>query len=465
MLKRTLAILCCLLWLPVAALAQAAEGVRFRLTFDMDAAAYPASVADAMPGVADLLDVLALEGTLARADGGFDLNSSLTLRGRERSRTELRVFGQEGRWHIRSPLLGGETLTVDLIELAEFAVKGYSHLGIPLQRVAILMPYVHKSGVAALVDAARPTLEGNGSRVISRDAVRKLAALLAETAAGDRAFRYWSSALFIETGYEELLINALSALPEWVDAFVPPDGIQVTVTDGGEVWAAGDVTLLRRETDRSGVQTLTLTLPPLPDGLTLAFDAALQPDGDMRHFSVDVSATDGDGETLLHAHATGTLPAAMPFSRPFSLSWVAEGVMIGDGAKLYFEGEPTPEGLVLRQVATDTGAVMLTVNAALEPCQANFAPEEPAESVAVLNLNDDSLAALMERIRRPLVRGLLPLIACAPASSCQTLMDLLESSGIFGMLTNGMAEEESAHPAGTEEDDGGWDPSGWDEGY
>lgn len=429
--------------LPVAALAEVVDGVRFRLTFDMDGTAYPASVQEIMPAIADLANILTLEGVFAKNGSFFDLQTDIVLNGLERTRTDLHLFGSKSIWNLRSSLLGNETLTLVMVSLLEFAIKGYSHLGIPFQRAAILSSsYVHTSGLQKLVNAAKPLLfSSNKSRTITRNTMLKAAEAVAAAAEDDRAFRYWTDALFMEAGYDGYTHDLPAQFPEWIRSFVPSDGVKVKITDQSQVWTAGKWTLAQWETDVSGAETFSLTLPPLPDGLTVTFESATQPDGNITHGSCDLLAVDGDGAVVLRLHVDGSLPNALPVTRSFSLTWEAEGPAVGgDGVHLSFEGEPTDGGVIIRQVDPVNGAVMLIVNAELSQATANVESVRRVGGVEVLSINGDSLSALMERIFSPLARGLLPVIAQVPASSCQTLMDLLESSGVFGLLTDGLSD-------------------------
>lgn len=442
MFRKALSLLLCLMMLPVAALADAADGFHFRLTFAMDETAYPAEVRDIVSAIADLAEGVTLEGVYAELDGYFDLQADLILNGQERTRTDLHLFGSEAHWNVRSSLLGNETLTIVMVSLLEFAIKGYSHLGIPLQRVLILAsPYVHLSGVRALADAAQPMLfSSNRSRTITRSTMVKAAEAVAAAAEDDRAFRYWTDALFMETGYDTYVHGLPAQFPDWVRSVVPSDGVKVKITDQSQVWTAGKLTLARWETDLFGAETLSITLPPLPDGLTVTFDSAIQPDGDLTHGSFDLLAVDAGGEVLVRLHADGSMPSALPVTRPFSMTWEAEGLAVGgEGVHLLFEGEPADGGMIIRQVDPATGAAMLTVNAELSTATVNVEAIGHAGGVELLSVNGDSLSELMTNIFSPLVRGLLPVIAQAPASFCQTLMDLLESSGVFALLTDGLS--------------------------
>ena len=448
MIKRLLALLLCLFMLPVSALAdviQAAPAVRFRLSFDMDAGAYPESVSDLMSGIADLFNTMTLEGLLTGLDGNFDLQADLLLGGVERTRTDLHLFGSESSWHIRSSLLGGETLTIAMQSLLEFALKGYSHLRLPLQRAAILAsPYVHAYPMRNVTGAVQSTLYAQeGTRTVSKNDLVAMARMIRADAESSSDLRNWALAVAMETGYDDYLMDIFLDMPDWIETFVPKQGITITIDESSETWTTNALTLLRRETDLSGTQVLSVALPPLTDGSVITLNAACQPDGGLMHGSFDLLILNGHGKTVLKLHADGSVPVELPVTRDFSLTWDAEGPMVGgDGVHLRFEGEPTATGVILRQLTPDRSAVMLTVTADLEKTQADFSPDWTGDSIQVLSVSSDALNELMGRIASPLFRGLLPLIAQAPASSCQTLMSILERSGVFAMLTDGFTGDE-----------------------
>ena len=462
MFKRCLALMLCVLMLPVAALADAAPGLRFRLSFEMNSAVYPDGVQDVIPGLADLLNVTTVEGLLTGQDGSFDLKADLLLGGHERTRTDIRLFGTEETWCLRSSLLGDETLTFAMSTLLEFALKGYAHTGVPFQRAAILFtPYVHKAPFAGCLRIAEPVLFAKeGSRTISRGDLTKMAQRIAEEADASNSFHNWTMAMASESGYDEYLMDLLRRAPEWIASFVPKAGVTVKVDDASETWTAGKLTLLRRETDLSGAQIVTLTLPPMADGSVISADAALQPDGDLTHFSVNLLIEGRTGETLLDLHADGSLPTSLPVMRSFSLTWDAEGLMVGgEGVHLRFVGEPTAQGVAIRQLTPDLSTVMLTVNAELETDQVDFTPASIKGGTYVFSIDSDTMNDLVSRVMSPMLRGLLPLIAQAPTSSCQTLMNLLEDSGVFSLLTDGFSSGEESWEESEDWED--WDS--WDE--
>ena len=432
-----------------------APAARFRLTFEMNPEAYPEELQAYMPGIADLLHALTLEGQLAVDGGAFELQADVLLGGIERTRTNLRLFGTESLWHIQSSLLGRETLTLDMRAFLEFAVKCYSHLGIPLQRVAILAtPFVHSLPFQAIYRRFTDTFYyESGTHNLTWSDMIYMGNIIRMLAEDNTPLTMWTRAIAMETGYESYLYDLVYNLPDWLLTFIPETtGLTVTMDETSETWTTNGLTVFHRETDLSGGLYLTFAPPPLPDGNVLTLDAAAQPDGDLLHGSFHL-LLGGEEETLLDLRLSGSLPTRLPVTRAFSLDWDAEGLIVGgEGVHLRFEGEATGSGVILRQRTADRSAVMLTVTAELEPITADFSTDVEGESVYILSVNAETLSELMDRIASPMVRSLLPLIAQAPTTSCQTLMNLLEDSGVFALLTEGFVSEDEYW-----DDDWDWD--------
>lgn len=441
MFRRIIALLLCMLT-PAAALAEEAEGLHYRLDFQINAEAYPEELQDVMAGLADLAEALTVEGKFFRNQEHFELQAELMLHDMEATRTELTLYGTEDQWAVSSPALGKETLLFNLTGLMEFAIKGYTHLQVPLQRVALLFPFAHRLGLCVLVDTARSTLMAEtGSRTLSRKVVMDLAEQMADTAANYVPFEYWAAMIGRETGYDDYIMSLLAQLPEWVEGFLPSSGLTVEVSENGETWLAGGEVLLRRDTDQSGAQALSVRLPAMPDGTLIDLDAAYQPGDDFAYGSLNLLLKDGFGETILRLHTDGSLPTSLPPQRPFSLVWEAEGPLVGgEGVHLYFEGAVSDQLVMIRQMTPDRTQTMLTVTAELENVQEDWTPQAP-DGVDLFGIESEGLNALMHRLLRPMAKGLLPLIAEMPYTACQAVMNLMESSGIFGVLTSGITEE------------------------
>lgn len=464
MCKRFFALLLCLCLLPVSVLGEG-FGTAFRLSFDMNAAAYPEDVREVLSGIADLLNAVTLEGTLETENGYFETNFDLLVNGAERTRTPVRVYGDKQNWIFSSSLLGKQKVFLYMDAMLEFAMKGYAHMEIPAQRFfTLLTPYVHTHGVSEITAAMAPILFAQpGSRQIPASALVEMAESVAAAAEG-RPFRYWAAALGRETGYEYDLRDAMETFPEWVESFVAPDGITVTITDSGETWTTGEYTLFEHTYSLDDAQSISLSLPPLPNGYVITADAAFQHSNHLLHGSIDLMITDAWESVLLDIHADGTLPTSLPVTRAFSLTWDAEGPAVGgDGVHLYFEGEGTGDEITIRQITPDRAQTMLTLTFSdlkeMTPSVTPYSVDDLGQSIA--SLTSDTLESLMRTIISPMIKGLLPILAEVPATACQSILDLLEDSGVFGLVTDGLlGEGESSEEDWSEED---WSDEEWSE--
>ena len=444
--RRILALLVCLCLL-MAGPAQAEEdvtGVRFSLRAQLEPSAFSAAsdTLKTLSGLSQLLDAMTLEGTLDRSfTGSFDLNAALTLYGLPETRTDLRMFGIDSHWCVQSSLLGDETLMINLLALLEFSIKAYSHLGIPLQRAALLAtPYVHTSAFEALVSAWNQIVGAKtGSRTITRARMLSLARQLADIAANDRAFRYWVQAVALESGYDEVIMEVMLALPEWAEEVIGSDGLVITAQGSTETWRTGNTTLFTR-TVENGLNVWSLTLPPLPGGYLLAAS------GQSRHaeHTLSLSITEDNGDAVLNAslHAS-SLPETLPVSSPFSMDINLTGGAAGDGTHLVLEGDGAQGQITVSLRQADAELPMVTVSGQLLPYEPASIPNYTAADMVGVNLlsvNDTTLAELIQDILEPLVCGGLPLLVHAPAAGVQSLMDLLSDSGILSLLTEGNAD-------------------------
>ncbi len=441
--KRFLAMLLCLCMLPAAALCEG-FGTTFRLDFDMNAAAYPEDVREVLSGIADLINAITLEGVFELQDGYFESDFDFLINDSERTRTPIRVYGDKANWIFRSPLLGNETVFLLMDGMLEFAMKGNAHMEIPAQRAATLIsPYVHAHGVGDIWAVMKPVLFAKeGSRTISASKLKAMAKDVTVAADG-RPFRYWAAAMARESGYEYEIRDALADAPAWLSSVLSSKGISVKVTDTRETWTTGKHTLFERTFSLEDAQTFKLTLPPSTNGYAITAEGAFQQSNGLFHGSIDVLIIDAWEGVVLELHANGTLPTAFPVTRSFSLTWDADGMAVGgEGVHLYFEGRGTGDTITLTQMTPDMEQAMFTLTlSGLEEIEASVEPYTDL-GLCLMTVTSETLAELMRSIAIPMVKGLLPILAEAPASACQSILDLLEDSGIFGLVTDGLLSED-----------------------
>lgn len=461
-LKRALALALCLCLLtPALALAETAregQGIRFTLEGELFPEHYPAKDQALMKGLAELAAMLRLEGVLEYDADSMDLNVDLLLDQAEETRTSFHLYGFDALWGIGSSLLGEQQVYMNMQATLEFAAKVYFHLGIPLQRVALfLSPYIHKDAFQALRWTWEPVLFAQqGSRVIDREALLALAEQLSAVAEDDRSLIYWIYAVGLEAGYDDAITDALAGLADWWDSFLAEDGLTITVNGDKETWTTGAYTLFTRRV-KDGWTTLSVSLPATPEGYALSGFCALREQGAVMDADLRLTVTQEDSSILDWRLSADGLPTALPIAAPFDLTWDITGEAVPDGFHMRLEGEGQGGEFALRQLDAATGEIML----ALTGTAVAVAPVTPLDytaadftGVELYSLSDASLAELVRNVARPLASGLLPLVVHAPASACQSLMDLVTDTGILDMLASPMS--------GLEEDV--WDDDGLDEG-
>lgn len=446
------ALLCLCMLLPGLALAeQDASGLRFRLGFQMDGSAFPREQQELMTSLADLVNILTLEGTLESSfTGCFDLNTQLMLNSREDTRTSLRVYGMESAWCINSSLLGQETLLVNLVALLEFSMKTYFRLDIPLQRLALLVsPYVHTSALDSMTSAwRRVMLAKEGRRTISRKQVRALAQEMADIAEKDSIFQYWVQALTLEAGYDEAVTQALAGLPAWVETFVNSNGIAVSFKGATETWRAGKTTLFTR-TEEDAVTAWSLSLPPTANGYAITAHYTGQPSGE--HL-LQLNIADAAQATVLDVclQATGVSDLEnLELASPFTLQADVTGTAVKEETHLLLEGQKQDDYMTISLLDAKTRQPQLTVSGTVQA----YTPQKPPaftaaqmeDSFNLLSMNDTTLTQLLSRVASPLYHGLLPLLTHIPVSTMQSLLNLLEEHRVLDLMLNGGASGEAEY--------------------
>ncbi len=467
-LKRALALALCLCLLtPALALAEGVRegrGIRFTLEGELFPEHYPAKDQPLMKGLADLAAMLRLEGVLEYDADSMDLNVDLLLDDAEETRTRFHLYGFDALWGIGSSLLGDQQVYLNMQATLEFAAKVYFHLGIPLQRAAFfLSPYIHKDAFQALRWEWEPVLFAQqGSRVIDRDTLLTLAERLSAVAEDDRSLIYWIYAVGLESGYDGAITDALAGLADWWDSFLAEDGLTITVDGDKETWTTGEYTLFTRRV-KDGWTTLSVSLPATPEGYALSGFCALREEGTTVDADLRLTITQEGGSILDWRLSADSLPTALPVSVPFDLTWNITGEAVPDGFHIRLEGEGQNGDFALRQLDAATGETMM----ALRGTAIAVTPVTPLDyttadftGVELYSLSDASLSELVRNVARPLLEGLLPLAVRAPASACQSLMDLVTDTGILDMLTSPMSSLEEDANVEYDLDEGDWDEEG-----
>lgn len=433
--RRALALLLSIVLLPVFSLAEETkQGYNFDLSFEMDASAYPEDAQEMAVGFADLMNMLTLSGTAVRQDDAFDVDFDMLLNRNEATRTAFRLYGLDSHWEIASSLFGDEKIMLNHKGILEFAMKAYFHLEMPLQYIALAVsPYAHRSAFTWI----KPRWTGllfaeEGTRTVRYNKVMNLANYIMENAEFKRAFYYWVSAIAMDIGYSEVFFESLYVLPDWVQTWLAEDGLQVTIEGDHEVWASGDVVLFERTGD-----DWLLTLPASLEGSVVTASCTRE-EGDI---TLCVDILSADEEALLDFDlVVNGLPAAFPFEGETTASLSLEGLMFAEPISLAARMTSDGEKVSVSQLNPETQMPMLTVNAAITTTQLPVPAYEASDltGLNIFSVNDESLSAFVKSVFEPFMNGFLPILVELPASSYNSLFELLNQYGVLDLLTAGL---------------------------
>ena len=448
-LRRALALLLILaLCLPLGACAEEdVHGLRINLSFQMDPSAYPAEEQELLQGIGDMMNLLgvqadlAWEGNLLSQDTSFDSNVSLSL-GEQADLVRFHLYGTPSHIVVGSNLLGDQQVMLNMLAWLEFSMKTYFYLGMPLQNVALCTStYAHTSAFEALAAVWNPVMNATqGTRTISRESILDMLPQLADTAQYDRAFTYWLQALLLDAGYDSMVLDALYSAADWADGFLAEDGIQVTVTDQEETC---DLTLFHRDGDG-----WTLALPATGEGYTahatmtqgedsrmLRLCFGLEEEADVLDLTLSATGLptgeDGAGKAELLLDRTGSMLGEQHLR--WGVDWTRTTQADGLGA---WE-------IRAAQTNADTGAEMLVISGTLTECVPEVALGWDTQELIDAGLNifsvyEDTLAEFVRNVQEPFLTAMLPVLVELPASSYQSIFQLLEQYGVMDVLTAGL---------------------------
>ena len=430
----------------------------YHLSFEM------ASGPDAgITALADLLNMLEISGTYAAEGVSFRLEATVELDGNSQTDTGAVVWGLDTHWAVDTPLLGGVRLMLNHLATLEYAVKIYNHVGFQLQRLALLYP------PATLLALREPAEEWNqvfhaeeGERNIDMVSIRSLSETILEMAYENQGPHSFLSAVGMETGLDEVITGLIEALPDWIEEWSEGEGIMITEEEGVESWTCGEVTLYSRESGEEGT-TVQIFLPGVVEDGDLSFIYEQSAEGD---FSVGLQL--GEDGSLLSVNIAGSsLPLHLcDAEEPFSLDMTVSGYCLEQIPLMMMDEEAG--SLTVREWTEDdvghwtlngdsrhltvsdgeNNLPIVTVHTDWTPWTANEEinyDQSMIDGINFYSLNDQTLQDLLDVALKPAIKGIIPVISAAPASTCTYLMNWLEETGLLTMegfsLPEGETEE------------------------
>ena len=426
----SLVLLICMLCLSGAALADASAGFHMELEL-------PCKAEDPLlNAVFQILDGLTADGTWAQFRQSFDLNAKLTFCGSKRTATDLQISGVPSHWSVASPLLGNVKLMLNQQALVEFAEKMNQHLDLPLQRLAMLYPYAVEDAFRAPLDLLRTSFSvDSGARTLSLEECWRISEDLSALTTEDRAFSVYLEALGEDAEFLSQLLYTVIEFPAWMEAN-GLDEIRISVQEDEQLWQSGELTLCRRKADGSETH---LSLPGFLEGQDFSLDWQIGEQGEYGLrvlfgekgvlLTLDISGTYPNRffppTFFFEVHASGMILPALPLpcASDGVFSWRAQE----DATKWGLRFETDGTTLSVLDAVSHTSFIRLHMKwHDYVPKQWPTWQDFQVEGLNIFSLNDSSIHDLAREMLIPLVKGIIPIVAAAPAEAVTTLMDWAE---------------------------------------
>lgn len=501
MIRRTLCLLLALMLLLPAAFSEEAEPARrldFNLQFSLNGNAFPVGYRLRARGYAELINRMTLQGSLTwRKDTeSFDLNAALCYTDKPDIGIHFRLYGIPGRLFFTSPLLGNETILLNMYAFLEFSIKAKSILGINLPWLALLYPFCTQQSFLALWDSLNSAFGSfSKSAVVSQGQIRTLSGIWRDLLQNNNNLNQWITALSAVVSSPALIEEEFSSLPDYLLYSVSrnhPLTLSVTENEMTVDNAFGQ-TLFRRICHDHITESL-LSLPATDNGYVPSFSFRVENDTDIRSMELSASyrkqsesakvlpsdASDDPGETDVLSDSSGaededdpgfdmdsemewwdddesekypehalslvfnghSLPCHFPADADFTLDFSLLGSLIPNYS-LVFLCSTKKNGAVSIAVCkpfdpTSEPVSILRCEGTAIPAAPDFSPDyrnTGREGVySVFSFNEIKLAEFRNKVARPLLRGLLTFVAEAPAAACQSLLDDLTDMNILDFI-------------------------------
>ncbi len=458
----------------------------YSLRFHLESGYFPFRDRAHMKGYSDLLEMLNLKGNISWCpdNGSADLMVECVPVTNPSASVSARIYGLPNRMRVSSSLLGKETVWFNPLGFLSYAKRAWEALQIPLIYPLLLYPDITRYALQTMLDTWNEEIgEIRGTVTVSNETVLRIAeAWKTQMVTPGPLLNWIASITYPITDSTEMTEN-FHQLPDMLvllaggqDLIFESDGenLRGRTADGFVFYdefrsatlfrlsltfpenagtAVPSVSFWWNETDGAGSASLSLfwgnpstrsaseSVIPASDGANVsaaAVNSLADETNPVQEAVAPVSAAP-DPFLDLRLKING-LPLDFPSDAEIAGSLQLEGTLFPN-IQLLLNGKTTANGdvdlsLLLpdRQekgpVFSCTGSVTKAVRE--EPLA--YTAEDLKAKYNLLNLNDESMSALVSGVDRPLVIGLINFLYELPASACQSVMDDLEDYGIIRTL-------------------------------
>ena len=419
----------------------------FDLSFSINQEQADANLNSKMMGYADLMEALSIKGSFYYVPETryLDLQLELIPRDKNAGSIPLHFYGSMDSVMLSTPVLGNEKIVFSNPSLMEFAFKSYEHLGLKLQYLTMLYPYVHEFGFKNVINSWNKYIcTSQKSRKISAKNINSFATDIARLLESDQDLVYYLRALGAGSESDEILQSEAGQIPKYItDTVTGKKLITVQIDKGAETWVSGDETLYTH-TWTDAEETVSLDLPVTSGGYVPVFDYYSQTEDEKTDLTLRAGwiMEDEEGNDLLFLKLEAkSFPQVWPSETKASVALTTEGSLLPNfrleaGLTADDAGNVTISVKNQSDEAKENDLVFLATGTVIpyQVIPGVYSFEEALSCVDILRVNDASLAEFVGKVTKPVIKGFTRFLTGIPATACQSVMDDLTDSGVLGML-------------------------------
>ena len=434
----------------------------YSLRFHLNPSVYQFRDRQHVQGYADLLNMLEVRGTMIRCPEtqSADVNVDFVPVTNQAAKVSVHMYGTADMMKLESSLLGQEVVCFRPSGLMAFAKRAWEAFKIPAPYYVLLVPDTTWRAFRCVPDMWNELIGPvkNGT-TLSWDKVQELAEAWRVKLIGGDLPKNWVTAIGYPLENSETLQIAVEDLAKLIRLAANGKSLKFEEKkqkDGTRTLrlknAAGAVLWEEHHTENS--YDCTLSVPEIPVDYIPSWTYKTETiDGKINLSLVaDWSRGPGTGEED-HAYRKewpenllsirmemNGLPATYPSDSAFSGTVSLSGYILPNFSYIV-KGSTTAAGEIsfsLTRADQEDGEPVFSITGSVVPKEYNaplaYVTEEMTAEYNIFGLNEDTLYRLFHLIDRPLLSGMIDFLYELPASSCQSIMDDLETFGVIRTL-------------------------------
>ena len=431
----------------------------FDIRLHLDAEMLPFREREHAQGYADLLELLEFKGNFSYcpSQDSSDLYIDVIPLSNPSSAISFHIWGISNMHRVTSPLFGDKALCFNPGAFLGFSISAREVLQLPLPYVALMNP---RTTVNALRNLSDIWMEKTGgmqrSGTVSAGTLEKIAEEWRAQLESKTKISYWSEALIDPSLDDGMAALDLMEIPGRLTDIGGRKGLSVKKDENRTMVRDASGFVLYEQTETENETACTLALPEGEERYFPCISFRKKTEAGRRSFAVDAvwacaeETARKDPETGaalkrldLHAAVEG-LPAALPADTEITGELRQTGFLL-PAFRFLLAGKVTPEGQVrialLPEDRPGAGEVFTcegTVTPAEHEAPMVYDWSELNSEYNILSLNYADQSTTINAIKRPLVLGMIDFLYELPASSCQSIMDYLEDTGVLKTLLSGL---------------------------